>query len=96
MLTLPLLILCWGLAILSLGIMVWRLTKRKWLGGFLGYFFTGFFAIALPFKIGLHATSFLGMMFLSLIWPIWLGQHWFGYHVLAWFPDQFWTFMFNL
>ena len=89
MLTMPLLILCWTIALASFITMIVMLKKRRWLWASVSYFLTGFFLISVPFKIGLHAMNFFGMCFLAAIWPVWMGQHWLGYDVLSWLPDGF-------
>jgi len=93
--TMPMLIASWILALLFFGLLVANLYHRRWFYALLTYLFTGYFAVAFPFKAMLAATSFFGIVFLSTVWPVWLAQGLFGYHMLDWFPKGFLQLLFN-
>jgi len=93
--TLPILIICWGLAILSVTLGFYFIRSRPFLGSIIAYFGFGFFFVALPLKIAMASTSLFGMLFLAVVWPVWLGQNFLGYSMVGWFPDSFLALLFN-
>ena len=60
--------------------------------GYLGF---GFFVLAVPFKVGIRATSLFAMAFLSIAWPVWLLQTPLGFDILSHTPVWFQSLMFN-
>ena len=96
MLTYPILMTCWAVAAVSLVTIGFAIAKgRPWFAA-LAYLSTGFFAVALPFKLALNATSLFAILFLSLIWPLWLGQSLVEVDILSVTPDWFNALLFNL
>jgi len=95
MLTFNVLIACILCAIIAAIVTVRAIIRRRWFSALLGYCSIGFFLIALPFKIGMHAMTWWGVLFLSVVWPVWLGQA-LGYNMTEWFPPQFWSWMFDV
>ena len=73
--------------------MFWRTKKWWWLAA--GYLLTGLFAVAIPLKLLVPATNLLGVLLLTVFWPLWCGQTLFGYNVLDWFPESFWAYFFD-
>jgi len=96
MLTLTILITSWVFAAASFLGMLYMAWKREWKYAALAYVLTGFFLIALPFKVGMQAMSMFAVGFLSLIWPIWLTQEPFDYNLLSYFPTWFVSLLFNV
>jgi len=95
MLTMPVLIGCWIAAFLGFIGLAWSVWKKRWRLILACYLITGFFLVAVPLKVAMPATSGLGMLFLTLVWPVWMLQTPLGFDMIHWFPASFWTFMFN-
>jgi hypothetical protein len=95
MLTWSTLILCWSLAVLAVIFLIFGLVTKQFKLAGLSYLATGFFGLALPFKFMLSATTWFGMAFISLIWPIWLSQN-AGFKVMDFVPQSVLALMFNV
>jgi hypothetical protein len=95
MLTAPILYTSLAVAAVMSASMIYSIVKKKYGLAFLSYFFAGWFCLAVPLKAALAATSAFGMIFISLIWPIWLGQN-LGYSVVDYLPLWFTALMFNI
>ncbi len=94
--TLPLLILLWGLAAITAVAFLWSLYRRRWGIAAAAYFGFGLFFLALPLKFALWATTIAGVIFMAAIWPIWLLQGPLGYQVMDWAEPSFWWWMFDV
>lgn len=93
-LTLPILIFLWVVAFLCASggsYMFWKTRQKRWVAW--GYLGVGFFAVACPLKIALPPVNILGMLFLTVMWPFWIGQSVFGYSMQHWFPEAFWAWL---
>jgi len=86
---------CWIAAFLGFIGLAWSAWRKKWLLVPACYLIIGFCAVALPLKIAMPATSGLGMIFLTLVWPIWILQQPLGFDMVRWFPTGFWMYMFD-
>jgi hypothetical protein len=96
MLTLPILIALFITGLVTSAWGVYKYVKsRRWRWLVFSYYMLGFWGLAMPLKIALHATSMFAMLYLSTIWPIWLGQGVFGYSLLAHTPMWFIALLFN-
>jgi hypothetical protein len=95
MLDWPLLASLWTFAAFNFVMMFVWMAKRFWTFSAISYLLVGLFGIAFPFKIGLQATSILGMIFLSVIWPAWLAQDLIGFKLLEIGDPSMWALMFN-
>lgn len=95
MLTMPILAGLWSFAFFNFMFMLVYLYKRWWGLAAICYLLVGLFGIAVPFKIGLAATSILGMLFLSVVWPVWMLQTPLGFSMLSWAEPTFWSFLFD-
>jgi uncharacterized membrane protein YraQ (UPF0718 family) len=98
MLTLPLLFYWWTIALIGAGLGIWnaiRIPKRRWAWLLFGYLIVGLFSLALPMKAALPATSLVGVVFLTLIWPFWFLQS-LGYSIPELLPLWFQAMLFNV
>jgi hypothetical protein len=96
MLTLPLLIMCWVVGFITAALGIYQYVQtRRWLCLVFSYYMVGFWVLAMPLKMALHATSLFGMFYLSTVWPLWIGQGVFGYHMVNHTPLWLIAMMFN-
>ena len=92
-LTMPIFITCMIFASISLVAMIACIVARLWARAVAGYLGVGLWLIAVPFKIGLHATSCAAMIYLSVIWPLWVLRSYIHFNL---FPAWLMPLMFNL
>lgn len=94
MLSLELMILGLVLAVLglALGLDLFRKGRRA-AGVAVAYLSPGFFGVAMPLATAISATSPIGILVLTLIWPIWLLQNPLGFSIA--FPEWLAALMFS-